>query len=88
VPDHQSQNFVRLIEASKFGGVRHPATEDLRVAFAGHHGLGTGDECGEESVELLDVHRPAPLAAFEEVREAVEFGVGQRAVLGEGSHRY
>src|ERR1019366_2244904 len=31
-------------------------------------------------------HRPAALAAFEEVPEAVKLGVSQRLVLGEGSH--
>jgi hypothetical protein len=45
---------------------------------------GPANECGEESVEHLDVHRPAALAAFEEVAEAVKLGVGQRLVLGEG----
>jgi len=67
----------------------HPhehAAEDLRVVFARHHGFRSRDEGGEEPVERLDVHRLAAFAIFEEVPEAVKFGVGQRLVLGEGSH--
>jgi DNA mismatch endonuclease Vsr len=56
------------------------------VILARHHGLRSRDEGGEESVELLDVHRPAALAAFEEVPKAVKLGVCQRIVLGESSH--
>ena len=41
---------------------------------------------GEEPIESLDVHRPAALAAFEEVAEAVKFGVSQRFGLGESFH--
>jgi hypothetical protein len=50
--------------------------------------LRSGDEGGEESIELFDIHRPAALAAFEEVSEAVEFGIGQRLVLGEDFHGF
>jgi predicted oxidoreductase len=42
----------------------------------------------EEPVQLLDVHRPAALAAFEEVAEAVEFGVGQGLVRLVDSDRH
>src|ERR1019366_1919933 len=51
-----------------------------------HHGLRSRDEGGEEPVERLDVHRPAALAAFEGVAEAVKFGVCQRVVLRKGPH--
>ena len=42
-----------------------------------------GDEGGEEPIKLLDVHCLAALATLEELRETIEFGVGQRLVLGE-----
>jgi hypothetical protein len=58
-----------------FAGVRHLAAEDLPAVFARHHGLRPGNGRGEEPGELLDVHGLA-LAAFEEVCEAVEFGIG------------
>jgi hypothetical protein len=40
----------------------------------------------KKPVERLDIHRFAALATSKEVSEAVEFGVRQRLVLGEGSH--
>jgi hypothetical protein len=35
---------------------------------------------------LLDVHSLAALATLKEFRETIEFGDGQRLVLGEGLH--
>jgi len=35
---------------------------------------------------LLDIHRPAALASFEKIAEAVEFGVGKGFGLGKGPH--
>jgi hypothetical protein len=43
--------------------------------------LRSGDEGGEEPVERLDVHGIAALAAFEEVPEAVKFGIRQRLIF-------
>lgn len=83
---HEPQDFVGFIQTAELARIRHLAAEDLRVVFARHHGLGSRDEGGEESVERLDVHRPAALAALEEVAEAVKLGVGQRLVLGESPH--
>ena len=85
---YQSQNFIGFIEAAELAGVRHLAAENLPVVFARHHDLWSRDESGEKSVELLDVHRPATLATFEEVSEAIKFGVGHRLLLGEGSHEW
>ncbi len=86
VAHHQSKNFVGFVEADELASVRHLATEDLPIVFARHDGLRSRDEGGEEPVERLNVHRPATLAPLEEVAEAVNLGVGQRLVLGEGSH--
>src|ERR1019366_9204289 len=86
VPHHQPQNFIGFVEACELAGVRYLAAEDLPVVFARHHGLRSRDEGGEESVELLDVHRLAALATLEEVAEAVKFCVSQWLVLGEGLH--
>src|ERR1035438_741537 len=38
------------------------------------------------SIELLYVHRLAALATFEKFPKSLKLGVGQRLVLGEGSH--
>lgn len=57
-------------------------TGNLGVVLARHHGFRSCDKGGEESVELLYVHRPAALAIIQEITEAVEFGVGQWGVLG------
>ena len=59
----------------KLARVRHLAAEGLQVVFARYHGLRPRDQGGEEPVKLLDVHRLPVLATFEEVPEAVEFGV-------------
>jgi hypothetical protein len=42
---------------------------------------------GTVSIGSFEVSRSAALATFEEVLEAVEFGIGQRFVLGEGLQR-
>jgi hypothetical protein len=84
VTHHQPQDFVGFVQTAELAGVRHLAAEDLRIVLARHDNLRACDEGGEESVERLDVHRPAALAAFEEVSEAIKLGVGQRLVLGEG----
>ena len=60
MPHHQSQDFIRFIEAAELAGVRHLTAEDLRVVFARHHGFRSRYECGEEPVQLLNVHGPAP----------------------------
>lgn len=88
MPHHQSQDFIRIVEAAELASVRHLAAEDLPIVFARHHGLRSRDKGGEKPVERLDVHRSAALAAFEEVSEAVKFGVGQRLVLGERLHGF
>jgi len=88
VPHHQSQNFIGFVKAAELAGVRHLPAEHFPIVFAGHHGLWSRDEGGEKPVERLDVHRPAALAAFEEVTEAVEFGVGQGFGLGKGCHGF
>jgi hypothetical protein len=51
VPHDQPQDFVRLIEARKITGVCHLAAE-------GFLGIRSRNKGGEESVELLNVHRP------------------------------
>src|ERR1019366_5733410 len=83
VPHHQSKNFIGFVEAAKLAGIRHLASEDLAVVFARHHALRSRDKGGEEPIELLDVHCFAALATFEELRETIEFGVGQRLSLGD-----
>ena len=88
MPHHQRQDVVGFVEAAELAGVRHLAAEDLSVVFARHHGLRSRDQGGEESIECLDVHRPAALTALEEVSEAIKFRIRQRLVLGEGSHRH
>ena len=72
----------RDADAAKLAGIRHLASEDLAVVFARHHALRSRDKGGEESIELLDVHCLAALATFEEFRETIEFGVGQRLLMG------
>ena len=87
VPHHEPQNFVGFVEAAELAGVGHLAAEDLWIVLARHDRFRPRNEGGEEPVEFLDVHRPAALAPFEEVSEAVEFGVGQRLVLFKRLHR-
>jgi hypothetical protein len=86
VAHHQSQNFVGFVQTAELANIRHLAAENLPVVLTWHHHIRSGDEGGEEPVEFLDVHRPAALASSEEFPEAVEFGIGQRFVLGEGLH--
>jgi hypothetical protein len=44
------------------------------AAGARHHGLRSRNEGGEESVQLLDVHRPASLAVLEEFSDKCSVG--------------
>jgi TolB-like protein len=59
--------------------IAQKVVEGLRVHLSGaeQESLKTPstNSAGEEPVEHLNVHRPAAFAAFEEVAEAVEFGV-------------
>lgn len=88
MPHQQSENFIGFLEAAKLAGIRHLASEDLSVVFARHHGFRSRDQGSEEPIELFNVHRPAALASSEELRETIEFGVGQWLVLGEGFHKH
>jgi hypothetical protein len=76
--DHaQRQDFIRFLKILELLGVRSLAAEHLRQVFAGQQDLGSHNEGSEQSIDLLDIHSIAAIAALEEFPQAIKFGFRQ-----------